>query len=93
MLAAVIAAAAVIFAAAVVAAGVIQTAAAEQENQNDDDPKTVVAISAEHKLNLSPHGKLIVAVPIVREWKHSAFVMIGWRSFHPQYTMPILSDG
>ena len=53
-------------------------AAAEQENQNNDDPKTVVAVSAEHKHNLSPHGRFDkVAVSIVRKWKHMTSVMFG----------------
>ena len=84
-LAAAIAAAAVIVTAAIatavaaaITAAAVQTAAAKQENQNNDDPKTIVAISAEHKRNLSPHGKFYtVAVPIVREWKRCAFVMFG----------------
>ena len=72
-LAAVIAAAAVVITAAVgiiVTTAAVQTAAAEQKNQNDNNPKTVVAISAEHKLNLSPHREFNYdAVPIVREWE------------------------
>ena len=92
--AAVVAAAAIVIAAAVAAAisaiVAVKTTAAEQKNQNNNDPKTVVAISAEHKRNLSPHGGYRLAVSIVRGWK---LRIICLRSdgalLHPQYTMPI----
>ena len=52
--AAVVATVRVAAAATIIATAGAKATTAEEKNQDDDNPKTVVAISAEHKLSLSP---------------------------------------